>query len=482
MARPTSNVIISTDSFATWVGVTNFMADTFSRYTLTANNSTAGANVSGNSQLWGIFAANVVSAGDSIRGGTVSTSANLNIVSNAIFTGATVNATSNVNIRNTNTSVNSSVVYVVGGLANVTSNVSVVNTNTYINASSLSIVGGLASISSNVIATGTNVNTSSNVNISGTVHTVGGNVNFDAGTLFIDSANNRVGVINTTPDASLTITGTANVSANVVLGSFLTVGNATSIGNNLTVSGTANVSANAVVGSFLSVGNAASIANNLTVTGTANVSTTINVGANVNVSTSQLNVGNSTVNSVITSTALTVGNTTTNTIITGSSISTNGTLAVTGTSTLANTLSVAGATTLSNTANIAGAATLSSTLAVAGNTTLQTDVVLAVISNTNIGSTTASAVEVFNFPVATYTGAKITAKIGALGGANTQVQELIVAQNATDVVLTVYGTVAAPATANLGVFTASINSTAVSVKFQQTGANSSVKLFTQLIK
>lgn len=482
MARPTSNVIISTDSFATWVGVTNFMADTFTRYTLTANNSTVGANVSGNSQLWGIFAANVVSAGDSIRGGTVNATANLNVVSNAIFTGATVNATSNVNIRNTNTSVNSAVLYIVGGLANVTSNVSALNSNTYINTASMVVVGGLASISSNVVATGTNVNTSSNVNITGTVHTVGGNVNFDTGTLFVDSVNNRIGIINTTPDASLTVTGTANVSSNVAFGSFLTVGNATSIANNLVVVGTANISANATVGSFLTVGNAASVANNLTVTGTANVSTLINVGANVNISVSQINIGNSSANHVINSTSMSVGSATTNTVITGSQISTNGTLYATGNTTLANTLSVAGAATLSNTANIAGATTLSSTLSVGGNTTLQTDVVLAIVSNTNIGTTTASAVEIFNFPVATYTGAKITAKIGTLGGANTQVQELIIAQNSTDVVLTVYGTVAAPATANLGVFTASINSTAVSVKFQQTGANSSVKLFTQLIK
>ena len=55
-------------------------------------------------------------------------------------------------------------------------------------------------------------------------------------------------------------------------------------------------------------------ANDTIITGTANVSTGINVGANVNLSTSQINVGNSTVNTVITSTSLT---TTSNTVSVG---------------------------------------------------------------------------------------------------------------------------------------------------------------------
>jgi len=54
--------------------------------------------------------------------------------------------------------------------------------------------------------------------------------------------------------------------------------------------------------------------NDHVITGTANVSTGINVGANVNLSTSQINVGNSTVNTVISATALT---TTSNTVTLG---------------------------------------------------------------------------------------------------------------------------------------------------------------------
>ena len=90
--------------------------------------------------------------------------------------------------------------------------------------------------------------------------------------------------------------------------------------------------------------------------------------------------------------------------------------------------------------------------------------------------------EIFNFPIATYVGAKFTARITNNSGANAAIQEVILAQNGTDVYTTVYGTVVAPTSANLGVFSATINTTAVAVKFQQTTASSSVKLFTQLIK
>ena len=718
MARPVSNVNIATDSFSTWVGVTNYMADTFTNYAVTANSSTVGATVSGNASVVGIFNANTIAAGSELRGGTVNASANLNISTNTNIAGAVVNISSNMYVLNSNTNINSASFYVVsgtttanlvtvssifnsnsgvantteiitttaqhsfsnsdivvystsagntvisglannttyfvvnatpgtstlqlattlggspvnisagvnetghtitrqgrfnvnGGLANITSNVSVLNTNTYINTASFSVVGGLANVTSNVTitnantyvnattiavtgnlanitsttvsvvgailyinatssyVTGTLANVTSNVSITntntsinavatyivgGTANvtsnvtvtnantninatsfgvqgvstitgntilranstltnislfgnttisnlaisvnqtTIGGNVNVDTGTLFVDASNNRIGINNTTPDADLTITGSANISSALRIGTTLNVVNATSISNNLTVTGVSNVSSSFNVGanvnvstSQLNIGNitsnavltqtslvigtttsntllnASSLTLGNTTSGTANVFA-LNVGANVNASTTQLNIGNTTVNTVISSNSIRVGNTTVNTIITGSTISTNGTLAVTG------------------------ATTLTGALSTTSNTNLQTDVVLAVIANTNLGSNTTAALEIFNFPVATYPGVKITARITSLSGANTAVQEVIIAQNQTDVMLTVYGTVSIPianstvAAANLGAFSATINTTAIAVNFQQTGANSSVKLFTQLIK
>jgi hypothetical protein len=66
--------------------------------------------------------------------------------------------------------------------------------------------------------------THSNVTLSGNVSNFGGNSNFDSGVLFVDATNNRVGFNNTTPDATVTVTGTANVSANVTFGGFIRVG------------------------------------------------------------------------------------------------------------------------------------------------------------------------------------------------------------------------------------------------------------------
>jgi hypothetical protein len=73
-----------------------------------------------------------------------------------------------------------------------------INTTAFSVNTTLSIVG--------------NTTFSSNVVLSGALQTISGNTNFDAGVLFVDGTNNRVGVGTTTPDANLQVVGTANVS------------------------------------------------------------------------------------------------------------------------------------------------------------------------------------------------------------------------------------------------------------------------------
>jgi hypothetical protein len=124
----------------------------------------------------------------------------------------------------------------------------------------------------NGLQVGTTANVSGNVNACSALTVAGlttlsANVNVDSGTLFVDATNNRVGVNNTSPDASLTVTGTANVSGAAVIAGLTTL------------SGNAN-------------------------TTTANVSVALNVGANVNLTTTRINVGNSTVNTFVTSTTV----------------------------------------------------------------------------------------------------------------------------------------------------------------------------------
>jgi Chaperone of endosialidase len=103
--------------------------------------------------------------------------------------------------------------------------------------------------------------------------------------IYANSSTGRVGIGNASPDATLTVTGSANVQGNVAV----TLG--TILSNTLLVQG-------------------ASVVNNtLTVNGTANF-TTANVGANVQVTTSQYFVGNSTSNTTVNSSVVAIGNST----------------------------------------------------------------------------------------------------------------------------------------------------------------------------
>lgn len=129
------------------------------------------------------------------------------------------------------------------------------------------------------------------------------NVVFDTNLLFVDSVNNKVGIATLTPDAALTVSGTANVSGAVILGSTLAVNGALTVSNNSVITGTVNASAG------------------------------FNAGANVLLSTSNIKVGNATVNSFVNS----------------SSISTSGTLSVGSNASFSNDVTISGNLTVSGT-------------------------------------------------------------------------------------------------------------------------------------
>lgn len=391
MAFPVSNVTISSDTFSVWVERTNTLTDLMTREVVTANSLSTGALTTGNSFVNGIFSAQTFAVNVALRGGNVATSANLSVISNADFTGASVNIASNVAIYDSNVYVNTASLNVVGGLANVTSNVSVTTTNASISAAVTHITGGTLNLTSNVSATqanitlnttaithvGTSLFTGANVTVNGTVHAIAGNVAFDTATLFVDSVNNRVGVGNTAPDATLALTGTANVS------------------------------------------------------GASRFASTVDViGA-----------------------------------LTGS-----------------NTLAITGNTTLSNTLAVTGNATFSNTVSIANTVVINTDHVIDVYSNTNMGSNTTSPQLVYTFNPSSFTTVKILAQVRSSDNANSQGNEMILTHNGTDSTVTVYGTVAAPSSANLGVFSTSINSTAVALNFTQSAASSKIKIVAHLLK
>ena len=427
MARAVANVVVSTDTFASWVARTNQLADAMSVYAVTVEANTTGANVSGNGFINGVFSANTFAVGEVLRGGSVATSANLNITSNTRVTGAVLYSTANLDIQVANASVNSTILYINGGLANVTSNVSVVTTNTSIQAANTSLKGGNVHITSNTQINASNiVVTGVSTVLSGTTLSITSNTDLVATTL---NANAVVTVNGNTTVTANSITFKANSSLNTFsISGNGTVSNTTVSGNTFTVVGNTFFSNTVSISETLGVTKAATFSNTIAVTGNATFS---------NVST------------------------------------------FTGLATIA-TANIAAAniatTNIQANLNVVGVSSLS------GNTTIQNNYVIVVTSNSNIGANVSAAQNVFTFSTATYSSAKITAQIKTLAGTNTQINEIVLAHDTITPFLTVYGTVSSPLGSNLGVFTTAINTGVVSLKFLQNTANSNVTLVAHLIK
>jgi len=164
----------------------------------------------------------------------------------------------------------------------------------------------LLQISGNTL--GNNFSMTSNPTTSANLISFGAaNVTFDTSVLAIDSINNRVGINTTTPDASLQIVGTANVSGNLAIGGNINIGGSLTFAGAFTPGGNINPSSN-----NLNLGNTTNLwnftGNNITVNKviTANVSSsaTIYVGANVVANTISIKVGDGSVYSSITNTKI----------------------------------------------------------------------------------------------------------------------------------------------------------------------------------
>jgi len=593
MAKAIANVVISTDTFSDWLIRTNQIADTITRYAVTVDSNTVGATVTGNGSVVGIFSANTIAVGTFLRGGSVNASANLNVSSNANFFGSILYSSANVIVENANVSVNSSAVYIKGGLLSVTSNVNVSTSNVSVNANILSVSGNNVLVTSNTLINAFSVEiNSANAVIKGTELNIFSNVDIVASTL---KANAVVSIIgNTTITANnIALKPNSSILAFSILNNNL-VTNTTITGNTLTIFGntffsnTINVERDATVNGFFLVNNSAAFGNS-TVTGFINVSSdgtfggtvntiALNVGPNVNLTTSKISVGNSTINTVLTSssivtdgtlsvygvstlstvtsgnnfltgfinvtsygnfggavnasslnlgsnvnltnTYISIGNSSVNTFITSSSIDTDGSLTVLNVVSFSNTLSVSGNTNFYSSVNVAGSfragnttvngslivnsfftavaanlanlnvttsanianLTVTSSANIQNQVSIQNDYIISVISNNNIGANTTSAQTVFSFPKNLYSSAKISAQIKTADNANTQIQEIVLAHDGlTNSFLTVYGTVSAPISANLGLFSTSINNANVELFFKQNTASSKVKIIAHLI-
>jgi hypothetical protein len=291
------------------------------------------------------------------------------------------------------------------------------------------------------------------------------------------------------------------------IGVYLGLGTANSVVNSTTIITQSNSTVNTNISATrIQIANSTSTANITPIafnTGLFTGNTTVvAVGANVYANATSLYVGNSTVTGVLgngswTGTAnltitptnyLTISgaaNVTSNanfanTVAVTGAVTLSNTITTTGNATFSNTIAVTGNTTLSNTLAVTGAVTLSNTVSVGGATTFQTDYVVDVSANADVGSTV-GAVLVYRFPKATYSSGKFEVQVK---NGNTQLSELVLAHDGgTNAFVTVYGTVASNGGASpLGTFTANTDTANVNLYLVQTVANSAVKVVAHLIK
>jgi len=411
MAIAISDILI-TQSFGVVVQRINDMTSSFTANVVTTGLLPGGAYTTGNAYVNGMFGSNVLYT-TTLAGGNISTNTILLVASNTYV---------NNYLSIGNNTINTAFGYVtatqtIGSFCASTNSyiqTTTTNSNTGLSASADWVAYNDMSDGSIFIDMGILSTVWSNTQWTiggandGYLYTGGGNlcigtnssskyINFFTGGGF--SANERmritdngVGIKNTNPDATLAVTGTANVSANVRIGGYTTVANSfnvLTVDSNLTPkttniytlgtsanrwaslyvsgstiylgtvslsdsSGDFQTSAGAIINGSLSVNSSITGANTLTVTGNSTFSNTITVTGNVKFSNTLAVTGNV----IFANTLAVTGN-----------VTLSNTLTVTGNSTFSNTILVTGDATFSNTISVTNTATFSNTIAVIGNVT-----------------------------------------------------------------------------------------------------------------
>lgn len=90
MAKTISPVVLSSDTFNSWIEKTNTAIDLLSGNVVTTAANSMGDNTNGNGFVTGIFGANTIVA-TNIRGGNVNTNNSINIFSNTAFGNSSAN-------------------------------------------------------------------------------------------------------------------------------------------------------------------------------------------------------------------------------------------------------------------------------------------------------------------------------------------------------------------------------------------------------
>jgi hypothetical protein len=307
--------IQNNQTFGAWLSTTNRLANIISQNTVTTDGSSGGSLTTGNGYVNGFFGANYLYVNTGLVGGNVSTNGQILVLSNTFFQYSTANllsVTGNTTVRAITAVVNSFAI--TSNTVSITGNTTIANTLVVTgNTTANSFLGNgnfLTTINATNITTGTLpmaqlgsnvVNTTAAFTISGlqtfqaNLHTGNSTVNTQFSNSIITLANST-----TTTAVGLDAIRVGTTSSNVV------IANTTSrFGGNVVITGTANVSANLVVGASgeLVISNGAGIEAN----GTLGSSGQLLASNGTGVYWSTITVSGGTVTNVATGSGLTGG-------------------------------------------------------------------------------------------------------------------------------------------------------------------------------
>ena len=187
----------SSDTFQTWVSKTNDVIGAMAANVLTVAATSTGGVTTGNAHTNGIFSANTLVAVDALRGGSVSTAANLTITSNLHITGANLSSTA------------SALNLALAAYANISTDTITFNSNTF-------SVTGNTNLRSNTFSINTGGRVGINTGSATAALEVVGTANFSSGNTTFNS-NTSINS-NTIIAANTTIRNGATTSGYVFLG------------------------------------------------------------------------------------------------------------------------------------------------------------------------------------------------------------------------------------------------------------------------
>jgi hypothetical protein len=296
--NPVANIDVTIDTLGSLISRTNILLNSLSTEIITANATYANTGNTAtprNTQLYGTFSANTVSATNVLRGGNVSSSGNLNITSNTIITGGTFTSSANSTYSNNQ--------YYTADINMTGANVTISGTN-LISTSNLAVTSYSQSFKANStisFASFTANSTYANTYLGGSKVTLAANSSV-IGTFSVSSDTSIVGALSVTNTAALgntTITGFVNVSSSANVAGNIRIGGTANIVGSVNVTNTMAVGNVSVAGTLGTTGTA-SLGGNTTITGELDVSgkTTIMTDYVVEVS-SNTNIGSNAATRVI---------------------------------------------------------------------------------------------------------------------------------------------------------------------------------------